>query len=221
MADSTATFSSWLVQVQLPEGRLNPEQLALLQAVFRFRQSQGADYYSTRLLSHFLLHCGCGLKVAAIARLLGLSRPTASRQQGLSSKEAIRQAHHRMDGRPYGKLLPRYAGPVAQFLFAHPRASRADILDFIDNTFGVRVSRIALFKFLKKYGLDQAQLVATPTEPGLSTPTLDLANVSSSATVSSLATVGSAPPVMTSDQRPATAPPPFSLHGRNSRVPSS
>jgi hypothetical protein len=215
MADSTATFSSWLVQVQLPEGRLNPEQLALLQAVFRFRQSQGADYYSTRLLSHFLLHCGCGLKVAAIARLLGLSRPTASRQQGLSSKEAIRQAHHRMDGRPYGKLLPRYAGPVAQFLFAHPRASRADILDFIDNTFGVRVSRIALFKFLKKYGLDQAQLVATPTEPGLSTPTLELATVSSSANV------GSTPPVGSSDQPPATAPPPFSLHRRNSRVPSS
>jgi hypothetical protein len=215
MADSTATFSSWLAQVQLPEARLNPELLALLQAVFRFRQSQGTDYYSTRLLSHFLLHCDCGLKVAALARLLGLSRPTASRQQNLSSKEAIRQAHHRMDGRPYGKLLPRYAGPVAQFLFANPKASRADILDFLDNTFGVRVSRIALFKFLKKYGLDQTQPVATPTEPGLSTATLELASVSSSATADS------APPVVNPDQPPATAPPPFSLHGRNSRVLSS
>lgn len=215
MADSTATFSSWLAQVRLPEARLNPEQLALLQAVFRFRQSQGRDYYSTRLLSHFLLHCDCGLKVAAIARLLGLSRPTASRQQSLSSKEAIRQAHHRMDGRPYGKLLPRYAGPVAQFLFANPKASRADILDFLDNTFGVRVSRIALFKFLKKYGLDQTQPVATLTGPGLSTATLELACVSSSASA------GSPPPVVNPDQPPATAPPPFSLHGRNSRVLSS
>jgi hypothetical protein len=214
MADSTVTFSSWLAQVQFPVARLNPERLALLQAVFRFRQSQGTDYYSTRLLSHFLLHCDCGLKVAAIARLLGLSRPTASRQQGLSSKEAIRQAHHRMDGRPYGKLLPRYAGPVAQFLFANPKASRADLLDFLDNTFGVRVSRIALFKFLKKYGLDPAQPVATLIGSGLSTATLELAAVSSAGTV------GSARPVGNPDQPPATAPPPFSLHGRNSRVPS-
>jgi len=160
MADTADTFSGWLAQAQLPQARLTPDQCALLQAVFRFRQAQGTDYYSTRLLSHFLLHCDCGLPVAAIARLLTLSRPTASRQQGLSSKEAIRQAHHRMDGRPYGKLLPRYAGAVAQFLFAQPDASRADLIDFIDTTFGVRVSRVALAKFLKKFGLDRVSLQA-------------------------------------------------------------
>jgi hypothetical protein len=131
MADLAETLSSWLAEAQIAEARLTPEQHTLLQAVFRFRQAQGTDYYSTRLLSHFLLHCDCGLKVAAIARLLALSRPTASRQQGLSSKEAIRQAHHRMDGRPYGKLLPRYAGAVAQFLFSHPDASRADLIDCV------------------------------------------------------------------------------------------
>lgn len=215
MADSEATFSGWLAQVQVPEERLTPEQRVLLQAVFRFRQAKGEDYYSTRLLSHFLLHCNCGLKVAAIARLLGLSRPTASRQQGLSSKEAIRQAHHRMDGRPYGKLLPRYAGPVAQFLFAHPKASRVDILDFIDRTFGVRVSRIALFKFLKKYGLDQAQPVTTSTEPALSMAADPLATVSSSANL------GSAPPVVAAGLPAAPSAPPFSLHERSSRAPSS
>jgi hypothetical protein len=214
MADSEAAFSSWLAQAQLVETRLTPEQLPLLQAVFRFRQAKGEDYYSTRLLSHFLLHCICGLKVVAIARLLGLSRPTASRQQGLSSKEAIRQAHHRMDGRPYGKLLPRYAGPVAQYLYANPKASRAEVLDFMEATFGVRVSRIALFKFLKKYGLDQAQPVATPTAPSLSTATVELPTVSSSVNVDS------APPVVVSGQTAATAAPPFSWHGRSSRVPS-
>ena len=119
------------------------------------------------LRSHFLLHCDSGLKVAQIARLTRISRPTASRQQGLSSKEALQQAHHRMDGRPYGKLLPRYAGPIAQFLHSHPRATRADLIDFIDQTFQVRVSRIALYKFLKKYGLDQvtAAAPAAPAHP--------------------------------------------------------
>src|SRR5207244_6576992 len=57
-----------------------------------------------------------GLKVAQIARLVGISRPTASHQQGISSKEAIQAAHHRMAGRPHGKLLPRYAGPIAEFI---------------------------------------------------------------------------------------------------------
>jgi hypothetical protein len=80
----------------------------------------------------------------------------------MSSKQVIQQAHHRLDGRPYGKLLPRFAGPIAGFLLAHPDASRADLLDFIAITFGVTVSRIAVYKFLKKYGLDH---LAQPQPP--------------------------------------------------------
>ena len=155
MAVTIDAFAAWLADAHIPEQRLTPEQRGVLRAAFHFRQSQGEDYYSTRLLSHFLLHAGTGLKVAAIARLLHLSRPAASRQQGLSSKLALQQAHHRMDGRPYGKLLPRYAGPIAQLLFSQPQASRADLIAFIDRTFDVRVSRIAVYKFLKKYGLDR------------------------------------------------------------------
>src|SRR5262249_45716586 len=153
MATATELFADWLAQARIAERRLTPEQRALLQAAFRFRQQQGTDYYATRLLGHFLLHCQSGLKVAQLARLLHISRPTASRQQRLSAKQALQQAHHRLDGRPYGKLLPRYAGPIAEFLFGHPEASRADLLDFIDRTFGIRVARVALYKFLKKYGL--------------------------------------------------------------------
>src|SRR5436305_15087842 len=147
-------FSQWLHQAGIREHGLTPEQRGLLQGAFHFRQDRGDDYYSTRLLSHFLLHCASGLKVAQVARLVGISRPTASRQQDLSSKQTIQQAHHRMDGRPYGKLLPRYAGPIAEFLFTHPQASRADLIDFISHTFDVRVSRVALHNFLNKYGLD-------------------------------------------------------------------
>src|ERR1700758_4302758 len=106
MTVSTEDFAAWIKQADIPPSRLTPELHALLQAVYRFRQEQGTDYYSTRLLSHFLLHCETGLKVAQIARLLGISRPNASKQQNLSSKQAIKAAHHRMAGRPYGKLLP-------------------------------------------------------------------------------------------------------------------
>ena len=156
MTAATVTFSQWLAQARIQEHTLAPEQRGLLQAAYEFRQRQGTDYYSTRLLSHFLLNTNSGLKVAQVARLLSLSRPTASRQQGYSSKEAIQQAHHRMDGRPFGKLLPRYAGPIAGFILTRPDATRHDTLDFIAATFGARVSTVALHKFLKKYGLDAA-----------------------------------------------------------------
>jgi hypothetical protein len=210
-------------------GRLAAEQLALLQAAFRFRQQQGCDYYSTRLLSHFLLNCNSGLKVAQIARLLGISRPNASRQQSLPSKAAIGQAHHRMAGRPHGKLLPRYAGPIAAFLLAHPDSTRAALLAFIERTFSVRVSRVALHKFLKKYGLadvagwPQPQAASNPPlEPPTQTPLPGGATLPPPPPALAAGAPLSAPsdglgPVFVS-LRPS--PPPFSSGGRNTPAPS-
>lgn len=202
MATATDSFCQWLHDAAIREQALSVEQRAVLQAAWRFRQAQGTDYYSTRLLSHFLLHCGCALKAAQIARLLGLSRPTASKQQALSSKQTIQQAHHRLDGRPYGKLLPRFAGPIAQFLIANPQATRYDLLDFIDRTFAVRVSRVALYHFLKKYGLE--------TIPGPPAAPAEAAVPVDPVTPAALQVVLPATP----------APPPFSSDARNLRVPS-
>jgi hypothetical protein len=168
MHSTDNTCASWLAQAQVAEQRLTAEQRGLLQAAFAFRQRCGDDYYSSRLLSHFLLHCESGLKVAQIARLVGFSRPTASHQQGLSSKEAIQAAHHRLAGRPHGKLLPRYAGPIAEFLLTHAGATRYDVLAFIRRTWGVHVSTVALHHFCKKFGLDRAtRAQATAPEPAV------------------------------------------------------
>lgn len=157
MATDAPTFDQWLRNAKVEAQALSPDQTAVLKAAFEFFQDRGADYYSKSLVCHFLLHCHSRLKVAQIARLLGVSRPTASKQQALSSKEAVQTAHYRMAGRPHGKLLPRYAGPIAQFLLTHPDATRLDILDFIEKTWNIHVSRITLYHFLKKYGLDEAQ----------------------------------------------------------------
>jgi transposase len=202
MTVATDDFSAWLTQARVAEHRLTPDQRGVLFAAFHFRQSQGDDSYSTRLLSHFLLHAQTGLKVAQIARLVGVSRPTASGQQGMSSKEAVQQAHHRMDGRPYGKLLPRFAGPIIEFLLARPQATRADLIDFIDQTFGVHVSRIALYKFLKKFGLDQ--IPTGPNPPSAAAPAVP-------------ATPPAAPPGPRPPVTPARVPaPPFCSDARAS-----
>jgi transposase len=207
MTVATDDFSAWLTRARVSEHRLTPDQRGVLLAAFHFRQSQGEDSYSTRLLSHFLLHAQTGLKVAQIARLVGVSRPTASGQQGMSSKQAVQQAHHRMDGRPYGKLLPRFAGPIIEFLLARPQATRADLIDFIDQTFGVHVSRIALYKFLKKFGLDQVP--TGPNPPSAAAP--------AKAAIPPAATPGPRPP----DSRPVVTParvpaPPFCSDARAS-----
>ena len=167
MATEGRTFDQWLENAEVPRHALSPQQLAVLEAAFGFLQSCGSDYYSLRMVGHFLLNCDAGLKVAQVARLVNVSRQTASGQQKLSSKEVVQSAHNRMAGRPYGKLLPRYAGPIAQFLISHPDASRGEIIDFIEGTWNVRVSTVALYHFMKKYGLDRAgrSLASTAEDP--------------------------------------------------------
>jgi hypothetical protein len=164
MVTEGQTLEEWLEGARLPQRRLSLEQLAVLRAAFEFLQHCGRDYASLRIMAHFLLHCQLGLKLAQVARLVGFTRPTAWRQKKLSSREVIREVQHRLSGRPYGKLLPRYAGPIAEFLVTHPEASRSDVLDFIERTWQIHVSRTALHHFLKTYGLDRASRTAAKAE---------------------------------------------------------
>ncbi len=223
MAAAADAFVTWLAEAHVCEQRLTAAQRALLPAAFHFRQTQGTDYYATRLLGHFLLHAGSGLPVALIARLLRISRPTASRQQGLAAKQVIQQAHHRMDGRPYGKLLPRYAGPIAEFLCTHPKATRLDLLDFISQTWDLRVRRTALYRFLKRFGLDQVSGL-TPSEEQV--PVFD--QVPTPAPASTGTTPDGPRIILPAAPRVAPAPPPtewsappFCLGERTMPVPSS
>jgi hypothetical protein len=243
-------FAGWVAQAGIPDTRRTPQLDAVLQASFHFRQQQGSDYYSSRLLSHFLLHCNCRLKVAHIARLVGVARPTASKRQGMSSQAAIGQAHHRMEGRSHGKLLPRFAGPIASFLLSHPKATQAEQIDFIAATFGVRVSRIALYKFLKKYGLHRLATVAPEAasaspdrnngSPGPDTDPAATLPVKPGTAVAPAGTTASSPasrsiPLVVAEPMTAPAPvielaraieanqpfaPPFSSDGRTTPAPS-
>jgi hypothetical protein len=159
-------FEQWLDEAKIPRTKRSPEQLAVLRAAFVFLQQAGRDYASRRIVAHFLLHSQLGLKLAQVARLVGVTRPTASRQKNLSSRQVVREIQHRLSGRPYGKLLPRYAGPIAHFLVTHPAASRDDLLDFIETTWNIRVGLTALHRFLNKYGLDRQSLHdSAPPEP--------------------------------------------------------
>jgi hypothetical protein len=158
MATDGGTFEEWLQAARVHPERLNDQQQAVLHAAYQFLQGSKGDYSSSRIAGHFLLHCGVGLEVTQVARLVGISPRSAFRHRTLSAKQVGQQIHYHFKGRPYGKLLPRHTGPIAEFLFRHPRATRDDLLDFIARTWEFRVSKVALWQFLKKYGLDRASL---------------------------------------------------------------
>jgi transposase len=158
MATEGQTFDQWLCGAKVDPERLSDQQRSVLQAAFQFLQRSKRDYSSSRIASHFLLHCGAGFEVTQVARLVGISTRSAFRHRKLSAKQVGQQIHHHFSGRPYGKLLPRHAGPIAEFLFTHPEATRDELLDFIGHTWNFRVSKVALWEFLKKFGLDRGSL---------------------------------------------------------------
>jgi transposase len=158
MAKEGQAFEQWLREAKVQPEQLSDQQRAILQAAFSFLQLSNGDYSRSRIAGYFLLHCHAGLKVAQIARLLGISTRSVSRHRKLSARQVVQQIQHRFNGRPYGKLLPRHAGSIAEFLFTHPEGTRDDLLDFIARTWKFRVSKVALWEFLKKYGLDRASL---------------------------------------------------------------
>ena len=155
MSTEGLSFEMWLEKGRLRRERLSPHQISVLEAAFRFLEHGGHDYASRRLIEHFLLHAELGLKVAQVARLVGLDRCTSSRHRPCSSSQVVQAIHNRQAGKFPGKLLPRYAGPVAQFLVEHPKATRDEVLDFLERRWQIRPGYRSLDNFLRKYGLDR------------------------------------------------------------------
>ena len=143
MGKEGLSFQAWLAKAGLQPERLNDEQLAVLKAAFRFLEQGGRDYASRRLVEHFLLHSEVGLKVAQVARLVGLDRCTSSRHRACSSSQVVQSIHNRQAGReargrgrgrahehPGGHVLAESLGPAAAgaFFFAHTQYAGAFLM---------------------------------------------------------------------------------------------
>ena len=100
------------------------------------------------------------------------------------------------------------------YIFSNPSATRADLIDFIDRTFGVRVSRIALYHFLKKFGLDEPPGSKDTSDP----PPLQSFDSSQNGVLERLPQ--NIPELPAGQPIPSPAPP-FSPHARNTPERSS
>ncbi len=85
MAKDGEAFARWLDEARIPQTKRTPHQLAILKATFAFLQQAGRDYASRRLVAHFLLNCQLGLKLAHVARLVDITRPSVDVGGGRSS----------------------------------------------------------------------------------------------------------------------------------------
>ena len=97
MAKDGVALQRWLDEASIPQTKRTPDRMAVFKAAYAFLQQTGRDYASRRMLAHFLLNSGLDLKLAQIARLVGVTRPTASRQNRLSSREVIREIQQQME----------------------------------------------------------------------------------------------------------------------------
>ena len=165
MSKDGFSFEGWLEKARLQRERLNAHQISVLEAAFQFLEHGGHDYASRRLVEHFLLHSELGLKVAQVARLVGLDRCTSSRHRPCSSCQVVQAIHNRQAGKFPGKLLPRYAGPIAQYLLEHPNATRDEVLDFLERRWQF-VPAIGPWTTSSANGLDRRSL----DESGSSAP---------------------------------------------------
>jgi hypothetical protein len=98
MTTEGAAFEQWLEAAEVSTERLNDEQKALLHYAFRFLEQTKGDYASARIVGYFLLRCDADLKVAQVARLVGISDRSAFRHRQLSSAEVVRQIQNRLSG---------------------------------------------------------------------------------------------------------------------------
>lgn len=91
MAKDGQAFYRCLRKAQLFAEDLSRDQLEVLRVSFAFLEQTPWDSYSLRLLSHFLFHCR-QFKIATVSRLVGVSRPSSSKQHKWSSKPVVQPA---------------------------------------------------------------------------------------------------------------------------------
>lgn len=118
-----------------------------------------------RMVAYLLAHCGMGLSSAVIGAVVGTSDRAVRKGRQYPPREFWQRLQQARRGHPPPKLRPEHVGLVAKFLSEHKQCSVAELLDFIEKSFGVTLERHTLRRFLERYGLGclrEESVVDTP-----------------------------------------------------------
>lgn len=100
-----------------------------------------------------LSHCDMGLSSLLIGAVVGTTDRAVREARKFSPKELWQRLQKARRGHPPAKLSHKQVGPVAKYMAKNKDCSVADLLDFIEVSFKVKLDRKTLQRFLKRYGL--------------------------------------------------------------------
>ena len=143
----------WARGASVDPGSLDAGQQWAIFAALTFLKFIGPVPALRRVVAYLLSHCGLALSSGVIGAVVGTTDRAVRKGRGFGPKEFWQRLQKARRGHAPPKLRRDQVGPVAKYLSEHKRCTVAELLGFIHRTFDVRMDRLTLRRFLKRYGL--------------------------------------------------------------------
>jgi transposase len=106
-----------------------------------------------RMVAYLLCHCGMGLSTSVIGAVVGTTDRAVRNSQQFKPPDFWKRLRILRRGHAPPKLRRVHVGQVAKYLAEHPKCLVADVLSFLAEKLLVKIDRLTLRRFLKRYGL--------------------------------------------------------------------
>lgn len=167
-AEREERLAEWSESRGVDLSGLDVGQRAVVVAALTFLGFAGQVTALRRMVAYLLSHCGMGLSSTVIGAVVGTTDRAVRKSRQSPPREFWQRLRRARRGHPAPKLRPEQVGPVARYLSQNKHCSVAELLDFIHKSFGVRMKRHALRRFLERYGLGCLRQEAVADSPLLS-----------------------------------------------------
>lgn len=151
--NDSSGLTSWAQKSGYDAARLRVEQRVLVGAALAFLESVGRQRLLVRFVAYFLVHCGIRMPARLVGLVVGRTSRAVEMTKAASVAEFVRSAHKDGDRHDRVTLDPVHAGPIARFLFEHPKSTLSEIAGFARLELGVEVGIDGVRAFLLRHGL--------------------------------------------------------------------
>lgn len=146
-------LAQWAEATGIDLDPLDAGQRWVIFAALSFLTFVGGVPALRRMVAYLLSHCGLELTSPVIGVVVGTTDRAVRKARGFAPREFWQRLQKARRGHKPPKLVREQVGPVAKYLSEHKECSVVELLDFIEQSFGVQMDRLTLRRFLKRYGL--------------------------------------------------------------------